>query len=521
MLYSYSYEPNPNWSRPLPPREELFQYLKTVAEKYDLPPKMTFNVNVDRCEWLEDRSVWRLHMHDRKTGKVHIHECQFLFAASGLLVTPRELDVPGKETFKGPLFHSAEWRHDVDLTDKRVVLFGNGCTATQIVPEIVGKTKHLTQVVRSKHWIYPPSISGAALQQLKFLRNHVPFSMLVQRFIVFLGAEREWRGFGMSAAAARFRKSRRERAEKYIKSLAPEKYHELLIPDFEVGCKRRIFNTGYLECLDADNFVLTDKKVLEIVPEGVRTEDGIIPADVIIAANGFQTANGFMPGIEVIGRDGETAREHWEQFGGAEAYQSSVMSGFPNFFLLLGPNAATGHTSAVMASENSINYALRVIKPVLDGRASAAEIKLEAEQAYVEEIHRDLEKTVWHSGCKSWYVHDLEDGKRWNDQTYPWSQAYYWYRSLFPVWSDWQYSVCPTYLHFPFKQLSTESLTYFPTQRGKDMYQYKPRRTFLALLAMVLSVVLPILFSEQLRLDLLGYIPAIRSNLASVRSRWL
>lgn len=402
---------------------------------------MTFGVSVDRCEWIEDRSVWRLYVRDRQTDEVRIHESRFLFAASGLLVTPRELDVPGAKTFKGPIFHSARWRHDVDLTDKRVVLFGNGCTATQIVPEIVGKTKHLTQVVRSKHWIVPPSISRTSFEQLKWLRKYIPGSMLLQRFIVFLAAEYEFRGFTMTAAAARFRMARGERAKRYVRSVAPEKYHNLLIPDFEVGCKRRVFNTGYLESLHSEKLTLTDEPALEIVPEGVRTKSGIIPADVIVTANGFKTGNGFMPGIEVVGRNGETVEKHWEAFGGAEAYNSSVMSGFPNFFVLLGPNAATGHSSAVMASENSINYALRVIKPILDGEASAAEIKREAEQAYADRIQADLGKTVFASGCKSWYVQDLGDGKRWNAQTYPWTQAYYWYRSLFPVWSDWQYSV--------------------------------------------------------------------------------
>jgi hypothetical protein len=187
---------------------------------------------------------------------------------------------------------------------------------------------------------------------------------------------------------------------------------------------------------------LTDEAVLEIVPEGVRTRTGIIEADVIVLANGFVTGDNYFPGVEVVGRNGETVARHWSRFGGAEAYNSSAMSGFPNFFALLGPNSATGHTSAIIAAENSINYALRIIKPILDGRASAAEVRLEAERAYVDRVQAALEKTVFASGCRSWYVEDLGDGRRWNSATYPWTQGYFWWRSLFPVWKDWTYSVC-------------------------------------------------------------------------------
>lgn len=403
---------------------------------------MTFGVNVERCEWIEERSVWRLHVRDRKTNLFFIHESQFLFAATGQLVQPRELDIPGAETFKGPIFHSARWRHDVDLTGKKVVLFGNGCTAAQIVPSIVGKTAHLTQVVRTKHWIYPFAVDAASQKFMKLIAKYVPGSMLLQRFIVFNASERAFRGFYMTEAGAKYRAKRRAQIEQYMRSTAPEKYHDLLIPDFEIGCKRRIFDPGYLASLHSENLTLTDEPVLEIVPEGVRTAQGVIEADAIVLANGFVTGDHFFGGAEIVGRNGETVGQHWSRFGGAEAYNSSALSGFPNFFALLGPNSATGHTSAIIAAENSINYALRIIRPILDGRASAAEVKLDAERAYVDRIQADLQKMVFGAGCSSWYVKETDGGRPWNSTTYPWTQAYFWYRSLVPVWKDWQFSVC-------------------------------------------------------------------------------
>ncbi len=305
-----------------------------MATKYNLPSKMSFGVNVERCEWIEERSRWQLTVRHLATDSVYIHESQFVFSASGQLVSARDLGVPGVESFKGPIFHASRWRSDVDLTDKNVVVFGNGCTAAQIVPNIVGKTKHLTQIVRSKHWVLPP-IDRKFPVWFKFLLTWIPGAMVLFRFLIFLAAENELKGFPLTSAAAKFRQKRRIRAEAYMRKTAPAKYHDLLVPDFEIGCKRRIFDSGYLESLHAKNLTLTNEAAVEIVPEGIRTKDKIIPADVVVLANGYVT-NKFLGNIEVIGRRGETLNQHWDSFGGAEAYNCSVMSGFPNFFILLG-----------------------------------------------------------------------------------------------------------------------------------------------------------------------------------------
>lgn len=332
-LYSFSFEPKADWTRVLPSNEELWLYIKGVAEKYDLLTKTSFGSTVERCEWIQDTNRWRLHVR-HEAGQLFNHECQFLFSGSGILVHPRKLDVPGAETFKGPIFHSSQWRKDVDLTDKNVVLFGNGCTGAQIVPAIVKSTKHLTQIVRSKHWIFPP-IDGLNSRLITLVNKLIPGSMLLQRFAVFLVAENSLRGFAMTKAGTRFRKKKQAKAEKYMRSTAPGKYHDILIPDFEVGCKRRIFDSGYLESLHEPNLLLTDEPVLEIVPEGVRTKDRVIKADVIVLANGFDTNNP-LAGVEIVGRDGVEIRQHWDSFGGSEAYQCSVLNEFPNFFLILG-----------------------------------------------------------------------------------------------------------------------------------------------------------------------------------------
>ncbi|KAF9776401.1 hypothetical protein IL306_005421 [Fusarium sp. DS 682] len=457
VLYSYSFEPNPSWSRVLPSQQELWEYQKRVAVKYDLPPKMTFGVEVQRCRWVEEKKRWMLDIRDYKTGDVFYHECRFLFAGSGILVTPREIDIPGSENFKGPIFHSSQWRGDVDVKGKNVIVIGNGCTAAQIVPSIVDKTKHLTQIVRSKHWMIPP-IDAVYTPFTKSVFSYLPGSMKLLRLLIFLMAEIELKMVPMTTSAAKFRQKRRATAENFMRTTAPAKYHDLIIPDFEIGCKRRIYDSGYLKSLHSENLTLTNERALKIVENGIETDRGFIEADVIVLANGFST-NTFLEGVEVIGRE-ETLNQHWESFGGAEAYNCSAMSGFPNFFMLLGmyltwsllyislmdswlgPNATTGHTSAIMAIENTVNFALRILKPVLGSPEGVVELDMDAEKRYANRIQDDLSKTVWSSGCQSWYIQsNSHNSQTWNAMLYPYSQGYLWYRSLFPVWRDWKITV--------------------------------------------------------------------------------
>ncbi|RDW68959.1 flavin-containing monooxygenase [Aspergillus mulundensis] len=430
-LYSYSFAQNPAWTKRMPSYNEIKAYQQAVADTYGLRGKMTFRTEVKECYWRDDASRWLMKLRNVDTDEISYHECQILFGATGVLVEPRDCDIPGASTFKGALFHTARWNHDVSLDGKKVVVIGNGCTAAQVVPAIMKQSGSVTQIIRSKHWIaettnlpYTPAVVWAF--------KNIPFLQTLHRFAIYQAAEADWQLFPMTKSAARYRQKRREQIETYMRKTAPAKYHDLLIPDFEVGCKRRIFDCGYLDSLHNEKFLLTDAKILEIVPEGLQTSNGLVEADVIVLATGFNT-NTFLPGMQVYGRNGKTVDEHWGRQDGPGAYNTSAMNGFPNFFLLLGPNSLTGHSSALMAAENSVNYALRVLKPVLDGTASAVEVKADAEDAYIKKLQAAARNTVWVAGCHSWYVNE----KRWNAMAYPWTQAHFWYRSLFPVWEDW------------------------------------------------------------------------------------
>ena len=335
ILYSFSFEPNPSWDSILPPRADIQAYLRKVATKYDLLDKISFNTNVEKCEWVEEKGRWRMTARDNATGESFMHEAQFLFSGVGLFSEPRKIDIPGLDSFKGPVVHSARWDQGLDLKNKKVIVFGNGCSACQIIPAIVDETEHITQVIRSKHWIIPNLKDAVNFGPFATLTKYAPWTKGIQRALLCLVTEAEYPAYLMNGFAGWLRRRAAKAAVDNIRAKAPENYHDLLIPDFDMGCKRRIFDPGYLKSLNSDKITLTDEPVLEIVPEGIRTKDGVTEADVVVMATGFKT-NRFLVGIEMTGRNGESIQGHWSKNGGPAAYDCAAVSGFPNFFTIGG-----------------------------------------------------------------------------------------------------------------------------------------------------------------------------------------
>lgn len=225
-------------------------------------------------------------------------------------------------------------------------------TAAQITPRIAPQVGHLTQFIRSKHWIQP-STHFEYTPVIRWALKWLPLAQRLHRFLIFLGAEWGYRLQGSSAWSAEQRKKDMARVSSYMRREAPEKYHSLLIPDFQISCKRRIHDPspGYLASLNRPNVTLTDSSIVEITRDGVRTSAGTLhPADVIIYATGFATSN-YLANIDIRGRGGESIQAHWDKLGGVGAYNCTAVSNFPNFFMLLGPNTGTGHTSCIMACE--------------------------------------------------------------------------------------------------------------------------------------------------------------------------
>ncbi|KAF2667962.1 FAD/NAD(P)-binding domain-containing protein [Microthyrium microscopicum] len=481
VFYSFSFAPNPNWTVFYPTGPEIYDYYQEVCDKFKLTDKIQLNTDVVSCRWLKDEEEWEIVLQhlvpgagdlsgsDRrkridKLGELSVYigqekiRSKVLISAVGGLVEPKDLgDIPGKDTFKGDRFHSARWDYSVDFHDKNVVVVGTGCSAAQFVPFLTKPqfgAKSVTQVMRSPPWVVPrvPTPGGEEwwAKWAPFIFTNVPGVMKALRFAVFAGAELQFVIFGSDAKSERARKVMEEQMVKRMKSQAPAKYHEMLTPNYAIACKRRIYDATWYPSFHNPKMELTTLPITSIqensitlgpgrmypdqnIASSVTSEEKTIPVDIIVQANGFETHQWLHP-LKIAGDNGQDLIDTMMERGGSQAYQGTAMDGFPNFFMIFGPNTATGHSSVVMASENMVDYAGRFVKLLLNGDVKTVDVKKEAEIAYTTDIQKKLKNTVFHTGgCSSWYF--SKDG--WNSTVLPYNQVWFWYRCQFTRWGDW------------------------------------------------------------------------------------
>ncbi|CEN61240.1 hypothetical protein ASPCAL07902 [Aspergillus calidoustus] len=368
-LYSYSFALNPEWSTQFAPRAEIEAYCRSVADKYDIPRHITFRSTVQGATWDEASGTWSVRILDQQTEKVYKRRSRVLISAVGLLSEPNDCEIPGAQDFTGKLFHSARWDHSFDWAGKDVVVIGNGCSATQFVPILSadpGKARSVVQFIRQPHWLEErpnPRYSDAT----KWIFRNIPLAMRLFRLAIFLYLESYFITFNRRAGK-KIREKKMKAQTAYLKRTAPEKYYEALIPKIELGCKRRVMDTAYLACLHRENMELVHADPIEcITATGVRTQSGReVNADAIVLATGFKATQFLFP-LEIKGEHGVSITEHWQNTPTQvpHAYYSTCISSFPNFFILHGPNTATGHTSVIFTAECQINFALKVLDPIL------------------------------------------------------------------------------------------------------------------------------------------------------------
>lgn len=371
--------------------------------------------------------------------KTEIVRAKVVVSGVGGLVEPKTWpnDIPGVESFEGDVLHTARWDSGIDLQGKDVVVVGSGCSAAQVIPELVKpefNAKSVTQLMRTPPWVQPNLMSPGELRLWEkyspTLMTNVPglahFARSVLFFILEISFLRMFKDNG-------FGRSQRPLIEKrfldHMRKLAPEKYHEVLTPNYSLGCKRRIIDTDWYVSLHSPKVELSTLALTSVQPKSVTIgpkqcyppgtedegEEREIPADAIVLANGYET-NRWLHPLRVIGRDGKNLEDVWEERGGAQAYLGLAMDHFPNFFMVFGPNTATGHTSVIFASENAVNYSLNFMKPILDGQISSYEVTEKAERGWTDKLQEGLQNTVFRKGtCTSWY--QTEGG--WNSSTYP------------------------------------------------------------------------------------------------------
>jgi cation diffusion facilitator CzcD-associated flavoprotein CzcO len=405
-VYSFSFAPNPGWSRVYAEQEEIQDYLEKTAGEYGVTERIRFGTEVLEAKWSPQEARWHV-----TTSSGH-YSSRVLIAGAGPLHEPKLPDLPGLATFKGTVFHSARWKHDYDLTDRKVAVIGTGSSAIQFVPMIQPKVGRLYVFQRTAPWVLP-----------KFDRRIKPGEKNLYRR--FPGVQKAIRNGlyhlfeGVQLAQRRPHVMRRieKFAGLHLKSQVKDpQLRRQVTPNFTLGCKRMLFSNTYYPALQQPNAELVPHAVSEVREHSVVGADGVErEVDTIIFGTGFHITD---PPIaaRVHDAEGRSIADGWA--GSPRGYLGTSVAGFPNFFLLIGPNVGNGHTSAIVLIEAQMGYIVEALKTMRSRGAATAEVRREVQDAFNERVQAALAGTVWNAGgCQSYYL----DRNGTNSTIYPWT----------------------------------------------------------------------------------------------------
>ena len=413
-LYSFSFEPYAGWSRLFPTQSEILDYLLRVADRHRLRPKIRFGAEAVEARFDEARNLWHV-----RTAGGRSFVSRYLVSAMGGLSRPALPDIPGRERFAGPAFHSAQWRHDVDLAGRRVAVIGTGASAIQFVPRIAPQAGRLSLFQRTPPWILP-KLDRAHSSLEKRLIERLPGYRRLLRALIYWTYELRALAFQKPALMRRFQRMAREHLASQV---ADPALRARLLPDYTMGCKRVLIANDYYPALQRPNVELVTERVAEIVENGVVTADGRLhEADVLIFGTGFRATDLLSP-MRILGRAGLDLDQAWRE--GASAHFGTTVAGFPNLFLLVGPNTGLGHNSIVFMIEAQLRYVMDCLKQAAHRGAAAIEPLGAAQAAYNADIQQRLGGTVWASGCRSWYL----DAAGRNTTLWPGFTVEFWWRT--------------------------------------------------------------------------------------------
>jgi cation diffusion facilitator CzcD-associated flavoprotein CzcO len=406
MLYSFSFRPWA-WSRRYPARDEILAYLHALVAEHGLGPRLRLGRGVETAEFDEHRAVWNLTLSDGEVLQASAVVC-----AVGQLGRPVLPEIPGRDQFAGPSWHSARWNHDVDLAGRRVAVVGTGASAIQFVPEIAKVTSHVDVYQRTPPYVLPkPDRPYRDVEQTLF--DRVPAVRKAERLRIFLYGELLTSGFVLSPKilAAPMAMWRRQ-----LRVISDPELRARCVPDYVMGCKRVVFSNDWYPALVRPDVELITDPIERIVSDGVVTADGTArPADVIIYGTGFQ-ATQFLTPMQVSGRGGERLHEAWQ--GGAQAYLGITVSGFPNFFMLYGPNTNLGGNSILYMLEGQIGYVLGALQALQANRLAWLDVRPDVQEEFNAWVQSASRATVWETGCHSWYTTDGRNINNWPDHTF-------------------------------------------------------------------------------------------------------
>jgi cation diffusion facilitator CzcD-associated flavoprotein CzcO len=405
-LYSYSFAPKPDWSRVYAPQSEIRAYVREVARREDVVGHVRFGADVLDARWDAEAQRWRL---ITSAGDL---SAEVLVSATGPWSEPVVPAIPGLEDFEGRSFHSSRWDHDHPLEGARVAVVGTGASAVQFVPQIRRRAQHVTVFQRTAQWVLPkPDRPVLHAEQALFRR--LPAAQRALRGSVYLFSEL----VGVGTRHPRAMRQLQRIAELHLRrSVRDPRLRSALTADFTLGCKRLLFSNDWYPALTSANVELVPHAVREIRPHGVVGADGVErPADTLILGTGF-TITDLPIARRVHGADGRPLADVWA--GSPRGYLGTTVAGFPNMFVLLGPNVGNGHSSAILLHEAQAGYMVEALRTLDREGLASADVRPEVQDAFNAEVQRRLAGSIWNAGgCASYYL----DSTGRNSTIFPWS----------------------------------------------------------------------------------------------------
>lgn len=417
-LYSYSFEPNPTWSRAYGGQPEILAYLEMCATKYGLRPHLQLGAQVVGAAWDDTAATWTVRV--KRAGADEVFVARTLVLGNGALHLPAIPEIPGAETFAGTAFHSARWNHGHDLTGKKVAVIGTGASSIQFVPQIAPKVERMSVFQRTPAWILPKADRPIGERE-RWVLEHVPGAHWLRRTGLYWLFESRVLGFAFAPKVNQLAESL---VLKHLARQVPDPaLRAKLTPSYRMGCKRVLISNDYYPALCRENVELVTDGIARIEPTGVRTTDGVLhEADTLIYGTGFKVVE-YITSMQVVGSGGRELSDVWATEG-VRNYLGITVGGFPNLFLLMGPNTGLGHNSMVFMIEAQANYIVDTIRAMHRDDLDRIEVRPEVEQAFRAELKTKLAGTVWTSGCNSWYMAPDGDVLLWPGFTFD-----YWRRT--------------------------------------------------------------------------------------------
>lgn len=396
-LYSYSFAQNPNWSHTYSPSSEILGYIDAMVDEHHIDERIRFGHNVIGTDYDATTGEWTI----RFDGDRPAVQARSVIVASGPLANPSLPDIRGLDDFEGHTIHSARWDHDYDFAGKKVAVIGTGASAVQIVPELVNTAASVKVFQRTPGWVLP-RLNARTNSLTKSLYRRIPGVQDLARSAWFWGHESVALGVVWDTPATRIVEAV---SRAHLRSQVRDPWlRRQLTPDFSAGCKRLLMSSDYYPALQQPNCKLITWPIAKIAPGGIRTVEGVEhQADCIVFATGFEVGKQGTP-FPITGLDGRDLSTEWS--GGAYAFRSVAVSGYPNLFFTFGPNSGPGHSSALVYMEAQINYIAEAIAQRERAGWKALDVRADVQERYNENIQRRLRSTTWNSGCQSWYLTD-------------------------------------------------------------------------------------------------------------------